>query len=403
MSVYVYIKSKSNLLIINMVRVGLLIHGPEVIDEGEAGEAIQRLRAAGLEFVAALGGITGKTAVIDANLQQEIDISKDLRPSEVIMDFIKRGIEFVILMNHGKTEDSGLLLGEGILRNYIAMGSDENLSFVQLEFCSRVIIPWILKDDDLYREIRAIFNEFRERAAREPISHYRRDAGFEYRVIGGVHAGEKIVVNGIVIGTTTRDGSVTLVAKDGKIVDAIGGRLIEHNLVKLPPLSLEKVMVKTGRVIRRTSPKYIGNVRKKEGRRRVACLFYTVEHLFPKIEEVDMDVAVTIGDDTTSIAGDILKRFGVCIIGITDGDADGLIEGIGDGALHRYAKFLPAGSMVIRLKPERDDIVGERIKEEIFGGREEIELEGEIEEQIEKLKQRILAIAGDDIIGVLSS
>ncbi len=384
-----------------MVRVGLLIHGPEVIDEGEAGEAIERLRAAGLEFEAALGGITGKTAVIDANLQQEIDISKDLRPSEVIVDFIKRGIAFIILMNHGKTEDSGLLLGEGILRNY--RDSDENFSFVQLEFCNRVIIPWILKDDDLYSEIRAIFKEFKERAAREPISRYVRDAGFEYREIGGVHAGEKIVVNGVVIGTTTRDGSVTLVAKDGKIVDAIGGNLIEHNLVKLPPLSLEKVMIKTGRVIRRTSPKYIGNVRKKEGRRRVACLFYTVEHLFPKMEEVDMDVAVTIGDDTTSIAGDILKRFGVCIIGITDGDADGLIEGIGDGALHRYAKFLPAGSMVIRLKPERDDIVGERIREEIFDGRDEIELEGEVEQQIEKLKQRILAIAGDDIIGVLSS
>ncbi len=384
-----------------MVRVGLLIHGPEVIDEGEVAEAIERLRAAGIEFEAALGGITGKTAVIDANLQHEIDISKDLRPSEVIGDYIKRGIEFVILMNHGKTEESGLLLGEGILRNY--KGSRANLSFVQLEFCDRVIIPWILKDTDLYRAIRAIFREFRERIAREPISRCRIDAGLEYREIGGVHAGEKIVVNGVVIGTTTRDGSITLVAKEGKIVDIIGGDLIEHNLVKLPPLSLADVMVKTGRVIRRTKPKYIGNARKKSGNRRVACLFYTVEHLFPKIEEVTMDVAVTIGDDTTSIAGDILKRFGVCIIGITDGDADGLIEGIGDGALEKYAKFLPAGSMVIRLKPERDDIVGARIKKEIFGGRDEIELEGEPEQQIEKLKQRILAIAGDDIIGVLSS
>jgi len=388
-----------------MAGIGLLIHGPEVIDEGEAREAIERLRDAGIEIEASLGGITGKTAVIDADMQDEIDISRDMKPSEVIEDFMRRGIEFVILVNRGKTEESGLLLGEGILRNY----KDKHKhvpSFIQLEYYSRMLIPWMVNrgDEELYRAIRAVFAEFKEREPYKPASRCRRERNREYREIRGVHAGEKIVVNGVVIGTASRDGSITLVARDGRIVDAIGGRLIEHNLVKLPPLSLSDAMIKTAHIIRRTMPKFIGKGRmRREGGRRVACLFYTVEHLFPKIEALNPCVAVTIGDDTTSIAADILKRFDVPLIGITDGDADGLIAGIGDGALEQYAKFLPPHSMVIRLKPERDDIIAERIKEEIFNGREELELGNDIEHQIEELKRHILAIAGDDVMGVLST
>ena len=388
--------------------VGLLIHGPEVIDEGEAREAIERLKDAGIEIKAALGGITGKTAVIDADMQDEIDISRDMRPSEVIEDFMRQGIEFVILLNRGKTEESGLLLGEGILRNYYRDGGAKDTpSFIQLEYYSRLIVPWILNQDDeeLYRTLRAIFTEFKEREPYKPKPElkYRRESDFEYREVGGVHVGEKIVVNGVVIGTTSREGSITLVARDGRIVDAIGGRLIEHNLVKLPPLSLRDAMIKTASIIRRSTPKFVGKGRRREGGKRVACLFYTVEHLFPKIEALNLNVAVTIGDDTTSIAADILKRFGVPLIGITDGDADGLIAGIGDGALEQYVKFLPPGSMVIRLKPERDDIIGERIKEEIFRGCEELEVGDDVEQEIKEMKRRILAIAGDDVIGVLSN
>ncbi len=392
-----------------------------MIDEGEAKETIERIRDAGIAIVAALGGITGKTAVIDAGMQHEIDITRDKRPSEVAAEFVREGMRFILLVNKGKTEESGLLLGEGILRNYMEMereGGDE-ISFIQLEYCSRVIVPWIVNpaDEGLYRSIRAIFTEFEERKPYKLQSRCRRESSCEYREIRGVHAGDKIVVNGVVIGTASRDGSITLLARGGRIVDVIGGRLIEHNLVKLPPLNLRSGIIKTGNVIRRTTPKLQlhgnGNIpvpgSGSEGGRRskvkVACFFYTVEHLFPKIEKFDMAVAVTIGDDTTSIAGDILKRFGISVIGVTDGDADGLIEGIGDGALAEYAKFLPSGSMVIRLKPERDDIIGARIKEEIFGGYEVLELGAgaEVEERVNALKRRILDIAGDDVVGVLTS
>jgi len=148
----------------------------------------------------------------------------------------------------------------------------------------------------------------------------------------------------------------------------LGGTLIEHNLEKLPLLDLKGALIKTGSLIRRTKPRRIRIEKVPRKGNKKACFFYSVENIFPKMVEADIAVAVVIGDDTTSIAGDILKRFGIRMIGITDGDADGLIDGIRSGSLAEYDKFLPPDSMILRLKPERDDIIGEKVRAEIFKG-----------------------------------
>jgi hypothetical protein len=301
------------------------------------------------------------------------------------------------------------MLGEGILRNFIdGGGAKEKLSFVQLEYSSRAIVRWLVKqgDETIFSDMAALFTNFEERGPYKLESRCKKELNLVLREIRGVHPGEKIVVDGVIIGTATRSGSVTLVTRDGELIDVQGGTLIQHNLKKLPPLDMEREMIKTASVIRRTKPKFIGAANRKRTGKKVAGLFYTVENIFPKIEEQDADiaVAVTIGDDTTGIAGDILKRFGIRMIGITDGDADGLIEGIETGAaLDEYAKFMPRDSIIMRLKPETDDIVGEKIKAEIFNGGEEIVLEGDIETLFDDLKCRIFEIAKEEIMGVLSS
>ncbi len=387
-----------------MKTLGLLIHGPEVIDEGEAEEAIGRLKESGFGLEAALGGITGKTAVIDADLRHIIDISRDSKPSEVVYDFVNRGMDFILLLNHAKTEESGFMLGEGIPRNFIDRGGAEgSLSFVQLEYSNRIIIPWFLKQRDIYRQLTGIFSDFSERAPYKLESRCKKESDLVYRKIKGVHPGEKIVVNGVVVGLSAHEHTVTLVAKEGKLVKIVGGTLIEHNLEKLPLVDLKGALIKTGSLIRRTKPRRIRIEKVPRKGKKKACFFYTVENLFPKMVESDIAVAVVIGDDTTSIAGDILKRFGIPMIGITDGDADGLIDGIRSGALAEYDKFLPPDSMILRLKPERDDIIGEKVKAAIFKGGYEIELEGDIEQQLEVLKHCILDLADGDIISVLSS
>ena len=396
-----------------MTIIGLLVHGPEAVDEGDVERALEILKGYGFEVEAALGGITGKTAIIDAGLQQVIDITMDLRPSEVLGDFLSRGIDFVVLVNRAKTEESGLRLGEGILRNFLRTGRQlEELTLVQLEYCDQRFIRWLLKPEDgeVYDELRELFSAFTELVPPEPESRCKRSAGCIYREIRGVQPGEKIVLGGVIIGTVSREcrnSSVTLIAKEGKLVGIEGGILIEHNLAKLPPVDLEQEFIKSACVIRRTAPKRVerkGTFGTGKGKKK-ACILYTVEKLFPKLEDADAAVAivVTVGDDTTSIAGDILKRFGVRLIGLTDGDADGLITGIERGDLDEYSRFLPTGSMIIRLQPETDDVIGELVKAVIFDGRDEFELSGEVDQQFEEMKRRILELVGDKLVGVLCS
>jgi len=422
-----------------MKRLGVLIHGPEVIDEGEAEVAIERLKEAGFVVEAALAGISGKTAVIDAGTQQIIDISKDRRPSETIVDFLKREIDFIVLLNHAKREDSGIALGQGILRNFmlkrgLPLPPKETLpiSFLQLEYSSRIIIKWFVKhgDDRIYCKIVGIFNQFIEKEPdREKLefeSICRKEGDLVYREIKSVEPGEKIVLDGVIVGTVSdepKNNSVTLVAKEGKLMRIDGGRVIKDNLEKLPLLDLERVMIKTADVIRRTEPiRQVERVAMKMSetmeKKKIASLFYTVETLFPTImrrDRTDTDtdtdtdtatavvVAVTIGDDTTAIAGDILKRLGIRMIGITDGDADGLITGIETGSLDEYEKFLPYDSVIIRLTPGKDNIIGEMVKTVIFNGRNEIELSGDLAREFADLKRRILELAKDDILDVLES
>ena len=90
---------------------------------------------------------------------------------------------------------------------------------------------------------------------------------------------------------------------------------------------------------------------------------------------------VTVGDDTTLVAGDILYRFGVPIIGITDGDIDKVVE----------KGFKNGESLIVELESGYDDIIGQKIFYDLFNGEEIIEIEN-----IESFKNEILQIINDN-------
>ena len=70
---------------------------------------------------------------------------------------------------------------------------------------------------------------------------------------------------------------------------------------------------------------------------------------------------ITVGDDTTLISSDILYRFDIPIIGITDGDLDKVVE---DG-------FKVKNSIIFEVESGFDDIVGQDIKRIIFKDNQE--------------------------------
>jgi hypothetical protein len=91
-----------------MVDIGVVVHGPEVIDSGNALIVLTSLESLG-RVTAVLGGTMGRVAVIDTGLENVIDISQRKKPSESIRD-MQYSADLVVLLNQAKTRKTGLAL-----------------------------------------------------------------------------------------------------------------------------------------------------------------------------------------------------------------------------------------------------------------------------------------------------
>jgi hypothetical protein len=91
-----------------------------------------------------------------------------------------------------------------------------------------------------------------------------------------------------------------------------------------------------------------------------------------------------VGDDTTAVAADVLARLGIPVIGIVDGDLDRLAESL---------TMMP-GSVIIRVKPGYDDLVGKRVLDEVFEGKKRIHIGAR------DLAERVKKLAGGHLIEI---
>lgn len=156
----------------------------------------------------------------------------------------------------------------------------------------------------------------------------------------------------MVIGKSKSD-KVTLIAKDGYITDIIGGTIKEHGVEKLGKVDLENAIVKTGLLRKSKVKPRVVEKNKSADIFKIAFLDHAGEDVY---QFKDADLVVTVGDDTTLIASDILYRFNIPIIGITDGDLDKVVE---DG-------FKAKNSIIFEFESGTDDIVGKKIHGLIF-------------------------------------
>lgn len=108
------------------MRIGIVLHGPEIVDEGEAKQIIGILGKQH-DIIAKLGGTMGRTAVLDAGLEDVIDISMGLTPSETI-NALKESIDLAVLLNHGKTLETGRYFG-----SIVASKLDSSIPFIHIE------------------------------------------------------------------------------------------------------------------------------------------------------------------------------------------------------------------------------------------------------------------------------
>lgn len=358
------------------MKIGVVVHGPQIVDSGYALKIIKLLKEYG-KVKALLGGTMGRTAVYDAHLENLIDISKKRLPSQSIDKLAKEGHNIIFLLNYGKSRVTGHGFGYKVF-----MKTKTKPKLIQIERPGEkdgTVIPWHKSTKELAKEIAdklGLQVAKPEKIIREISAedHYKSSDRRVYRRLVGVSKDENIFVNGIVIGKATSD-NVTLVAKDGIIKEIIGGRLKKHGVEKLGPVDLKEAIVKTG-LLRRSDkikPRKV-ETKKPKKKLKVAFLDHAAEDIYTL---KDSDLVVTVGDDTSLVAADILYRFDVPIIGITDGDIDKVVE----------KGFKTRGSMIIEFEKGWDDIIGRRIFREIFKKKHTIEIE-----DMENFKKKILEI-----------
>ena len=331
--------------------IGVVVHGPEVVDLGFAEMAIDRLSDLGT-VTAVLGGTMGRVAVIDGSLEDRINISRRELPSRSVKR-LEGACDFVLLLNYAKTRETGLAFGA-----MVAARARPDKPLLIADYGGGYI-SLLAGDGVEIAEKLAGALELELVDPPRPPSRMENSGGAVRRRMEGAVPGEKITVNGIVVGTALQE-TVEISTEGGKILDIRGAEVKLHGIEKLSSLDLETAILRTGE-IRRTR-----NVPRSVSNRGVDAVLidHAAEEAFEKADGAM--VAVTVGDDTTAIAGDLLSRVGIPIVGVVDGDLDHLCE--------RTAE--PKGSVVIVVSAGSDDLVGIRVKEEIFRGGDRISMEG---------------------------
>ena len=420
------------------MEIGVVVHGPGIIDSGWAMKIIDYLSNYG-NVRCRLGGTMGRTAVIDAGLENIINISLKLLPSESLEIFNTENADVIFLLDYGKSQETGHVFGYTAFNHYFKKISNEDylstnhksfydsdIPVVQIERPGEEdgsIISWNVdvnrkikqkkkglfsRSDDSGEEsfdfvgmfnnlieefnltkhtpedvLSNYFSELSQAADEETVKDRIADfpdddSQFTYRRIHGASPGENILVNGFVIGYSESDAPI-LLARDDVIVDIIGGVVKEHGVEKLGPVNLNNAILKTG--LLRKSKEVIPRVLDSDDvsindveMNSSSSGLENMENSF-KIAYVDhaaydiyrfknFDLVVTVGDDTTLVASDILYRFDIPIIGITDGDLDKVVE----------KGFVNDKSIILEVAPDFDDIVGHNIHERIFSSNSVLEI-----------------------------
>ncbi len=348
------------------MRIGIVLHGPEIVDAGSA-QRIIRIFKREHDVVVKLGGTMGRTAVLDAGLEDVIDISQGLTPSET-MNALKDSIDLAILLNQGKTPETGKQFGR-----VVASKLEGSTPFVHIEspeLCGRIIYysPGAKKYAEYVKEILERQENYDLPIESEsPLPpDVRVNGDTVIRRVAGAFPGENIRLNGIIIGTATQS-EPEIVCKDGRVVELRGGIIKPHGLEKLRnrKIDLFTARIKTGNIRRTKHRARIKKVPSRPSGKIVAIIDHCAESTFELIKGASL--VITVGDDTTAIAADILARLGTPVIGITDGDLDCILE---DTAV-------PAGSAIIRVREGFDDIVGKEVFEKLMGSEQKVRLESD--------------------------
>jgi hypothetical protein len=369
--------------------VGLVIHSPEVIELGTAKELLERLERDNLQYRALLGGVMGRLAILDAHLEEKVFINHPYKPSEAIDYLIKRNVDLIVLLNQGISEESGAEFGRQVVENS-KLQSFFNIPIIQLDRLrdNDAFLIWWTPPLPIFQMWLHTNYPVKEII---PLPHqeiFKTDGEFTRRFLRAVQTGDKILVNGVVVGEVTSN-FIEIVSRSSLIYDIIGGIKEAHGIEKLGPVDLKSARITTLKSLRRVSLSEKRKISPPKSKTNIAMLTWRGEKVYFQADKIDC--LVSIGDDTTFVATEIMARFSHPIIGIFDGDADGILYETTE--LSQLLEIAPPHSLFIQVQPGKDDIVGHLIEQQIFKNRTKIKYTN-----LDAFKNQILTIAKDLIV-----
>lgn len=385
------------------MKIGIVVHNVQLMDSPQVIKNILTLLSRKNLVDACLCGTMGKVAVIDAGLDDLIEINRFLSPSACI-ETLFRSNDLVCLLNHGRELKTGRTFGR-IVVSHVENPEEKPLIQIERPSCpDGELIPWNQAAELHVEEFSKLLNL---KISQPPLPINTIEiTNHGRRILRRVSAfpGAYILVEGIIIGKAT-SSEIALISEDGFLTSMEGGIIKEqgidilHKHEERVPIDLSSSWVKTG------TPRKNSEVQKsffKGEKELVAKTAVLTKNSFTKtvpenivkvilidhcaersIEMIEgADFAITIGDDTTEIAGSIFSRFGIPILGVTDGDCDELAVSV------TYS----TGSMILNLKSGQDDELGRLILQDIFSGENSA-----IFENLDNLKSKVINLAENSL------
>lgn len=317
---------------------------------------------------AVLAGTMARTALFDSGLS---GVEAPGKSCSVLADRLGSKGLLVLLVTHSKSEESGAVYGPMVASHML-----EHPGFVHVETTGM-----------FYQEcgvtcpppVAGVLESlgFSHRVAQPVAPRVWEDNGTVYRRLTATEPGDFVMVNGIFIGHAVAS-EVVISARDGIILGATGVDIKDHGLEKLQRLG--KVNLSRAKV---TST---GALRSFDGQPRITTATGTgvafIDHAGRDVFKLAENSAgaVTVGDDTTAIVGDILRRFNIPVVGITDNDSD---------QLHPHGSFAPGSAILV---VPNDDEAGLRVHAEIFARR------NHTEKDFTSIKRQTLELLAEEVL-----
>jgi len=323
----------------------VLFHGPDVFDLGHAKSLMGKLGDA--RFFQA--GTMGRTAAHDNGLENIVTIP-DL-PGKVVARSTEIGSLIIAICP--RTRDSGKSFVKIIMEN-----SGIKAPLMHLDFSNKTFVIW---QGDFEKELLERIRDmgFSEDMPKTSANRFERRGGAITRKLSDCKVGDFVLCSNILIGTATSP-NMSITVEKGRITHTEGISVKPHGVEKLERLGPIDIL---GTKCCSTSNLRGDNVAPRVTVSDGAGVVF-INHAGSEVYELSegCEGALVVGDDTSRIVGDILYRFEMPIIAITDGDRDGLIK---------HDRFTE-GSVVFKV--DHDDDVGEHLYQKLFNKSEKLDM-----------------------------